>query len=369
MNMSGTSNIDEIPQTKLLYLMKRGIKDIKFNNKTYHLIGKGGEGNVYIYDIDRRIAIKVFHDKYDNYDPEVSLRELYVIECLKEIDGIQDHIVDVISAKIDDENGYSFIFMKLYDGDLDEWTGAAISTKISNLPKLSKISALTVSEEDWISMIFQIYYTLVELNERGVLHADAKPKNIFYENVEPYIKKYVIDDVTYEVPINTLFLLGDFSHVRIEELDPDYQENLPLGSSGSPDLIDSLMNRSDLYELSRIIYRKMVNAVLLSYTTDEIDVLVRTTMSLDPIFKTRIEKACRDIDAKFNSAKYGEKLKSSIINRAKIYELVETGNITTDDIAARTDLVILPSHRVLNILSQVINPDLGISDLFDFYIV
>ena len=44
--------IEMIVTTKILELMRKGIRNISFNDKELKLIGRGGEGNVYSFDGD-----------------------------------------------------------------------------------------------------------------------------------------------------------------------------------------------------------------------------------------------------------------------------------------------------------------------------
>lgn len=338
---------------KLINLMKRGIKNIRFNNKNYKLLGRGGEGNVYIYDENNNIAIKVYHDGKE-FNSETVYREIYVVDFLRSIEQIGDHIVN-LGEFIETENS-AYIFSDLYDGDLDMWVKKATT----------KNSELSVTEDDWLSMIFQITFAFFDINSRGVLHNDSKPKNIFYkkENMNININTYIINEKLFEISFKYHFYLGDFSHVRIAGLDPDYDENLKLFVSGTADLIYDLTNRSDLYELSRILYRRLVNIVTSIYSNDNIENMIDNYSKIDPEFSERIKKNKENIISKLGNLTIGPR----IIKRSNIYELIESNYITIDMVKEKDKNIVFPSKKVQELLEKIIDPNESLETLFDFYL-
>ena len=102
--------VKKLDDTLLTY-MKRGYANIKYKNNKYMLLGKGGEANIYSIDISNRIAIKVYRDNTDVYkNPEILYREKFVIETLREVDQLKDHIVNTMYYNTE---GIKYIIMEL----------------------------------------------------------------------------------------------------------------------------------------------------------------------------------------------------------------------------------------------------------------
>ena len=347
-----------IVTTKILELMRKGIRNISFNDKELKLIGRGGEGNVYSFDEDSNIAIKVYREDSICYsDPDAFEKEMMVVRFLKDIDQIRDHIADVLNyVPCDEKNKVGgYVFMELYDGDLDEWAKTA-TTKGS-----------VVDEDSWISMIFQIAYAFTDLNSRGVLHADPKPKNIFYTthnlkdpNTDGF-RSYIIEGKSYKIVYNTRFVLGDFSRVRIAEVDPDFAPLLP-GQSGTTDLYFDLANKADLYELSRLLFRVMVNSVLKTFPREKIVNLVEMYSHNDPIFLERISNTETDIE----NMNLPDKLKDRMRIRLHAYELIEAGYISQDMMREFDPELVLPSKKIQNLLEEVGDPNKSFESIFKF---
>ena len=337
--------------------MRKGIRNIKHNSTKYRLVGRGGEGNVYEYDSDSNLAIKVYRtDSICYTDPDTFEKEIYVIRFLKDLPQVSAHIVDIFDlvpcSAPNEPRGY--VMMELYDGDLDQWA------------KQATTKGTEVDEDHWISMIFQIVFAFTEINKNGILHGDSKPKNIFYTRrnlKDPNtdgIRSYLLDGKVVEIKYDTRFVLGDFSRVRIAELDPDYSKGL-AGLGGSEDMYFDLTHRSDLYELSRLLYRVMVNSALRTYSEQKVENLVKHHSEINPAFKTRILQTEQEIK---NMA-----VPSHIENRMRLrmylYELIESDYITQEMLRDADPQLVLPSERVQNILQNIAEPDTDLFDLFN----
>jgi serine/threonine protein kinase len=341
--------------------MRKGIRNIKFDGREYKLLGRGGEANVYSLDEESNLAIKVYRSNSICYtDPGVFAKEMYVIRFLKDIEQIQDHVVDVLDEiPCDSNTGKSngFVFMELYDGDLDSWA------------RDSTTRGREVGEDEWVSMIFQVAYAFMDLNSRGVIHGDPKPKNIFYTNRnlrDPNadgVRSYLIEGKSYQIPFNTRYVLGDFSRVRVAEFDLDLDDMLQ-GQSGTPDLYFDLTHRSDLYELSRLLYRVMVNTVLKTYSKEKIENLIKHHSDIDKKFEQKIAVTKQEIQEIDTS----HKIKDRMLLRFYAYELIE-GEYITQDQLLRDDLnLILPSERVQQLLRSVSDPNIEFETLFESFI-
>jgi Protein kinase domain len=354
------------PPDRLINLMKKGIKNIKYDNKTYKLLGRGGEGNVYEYNKTKQggIAIKVYRDNSVSFqNPEIIEREFYVMRFLNDIEQIKDHIVDAKEYAHTDTEAY--IFMDLYEGDLDKWA------------KLATQRDTVKSEEEWLSMIFQVVYTFMDINSRGVLHDDPKPKNIFYTYTDlkdpnsDGKRVYSVNGKGFEIPFTCRFALGDFSRVRVAEFDADIDEDLLPGHSGTPDLYYNLVHRTDLYELSRILYRVMVNAVMKAYSAEKIKNLVDTYTESDSDFKEKIEymdKGIEQMNIEGKSNEIVSSMKNRMKTRSYVYELIEADYLDKTKIMEISKDLVLPSQRVMDILGRNMDPNESLETLFDFYL-
>lgn len=327
------------PDDRLLKLMKRGVPNIMHNNQTYHLLGRGGEGNVYEYN---NRAIKVYHDRHNTYNPDAVYYEIYIVRFLTDL-GLQ------VAPMYDFNSNSGYVYSDLYDGDLDTWTKNACNVQTS------------ASEDQWLSMIFQVAYTFMMMNMHNVLHNDPKPKNVFYVESKD-TKSYALGDMVFNVPHNGwAFYVGDFSRALIVGYDDDVQNELQTGSSSTGDLYTDLQTKTDLYELSRILYRVMVNAIVKNYSMTEINDLVHQNMS-DPIFKERIETVVKDITSNIHN----HRLAQTTINRAHVYELLESGYIDPDKLQKRIPDLVLPSKKVRDILMSI--QVVPLESLFSFYV-
>lgn len=330
---------------KLLNLMLKGVKNIHYKNKTHKLLGRGGEGNVYTFD---KMAIKV----YSSTNADAILNELYIIDSLKSNPKIKSHISNVLDCGSNTQytTDIMYCFMELYDGDLDRWVMNSLYNPIL--------------EQEWMSMIFQVVYTFTIINESGVLHNDSKPKNIFYlDKKDTTIHSYKWDNKTFEIPIRYRFVIGDFGHSLIEESIDGLNKTYLLGSTGSGDLIFDLINRSDMFELSRILYRARVNIILKTYDMAEMDEMISSIQDLE--FKNKIKCVDESIKKKFENSPVKTNL-DRIVNRAHIYELLEFGYISDSMLESKANIV-FPSTKVQNILSDIMNMNINLSSLFDFF--
>ena len=157
----------------LIELMRKGIKNINHNDTTFRMIGKGGEALIYKYDDDT--AIKIYHTA----ELKTVRREAYITSVLKSIDQISDHIIEL--KCVEETNDILHAQMELNDGDLNVWTTLATNRET------------VASEDDWLSMIFQMTFALYDINDRGVVHNDPKPKNMLYKVANIKNKTYKIN--------------------------------------------------------------------------------------------------------------------------------------------------------------------------------
>jgi len=335
----------------LLLSMRKGVHLIRYNNIEYKLLGRGGEANVYI--VSPEVAIKVYRYPVDS---DTLYRELFITDALRSIDGLENHIVRFVSDPITDlDTSITYMLMELYDGDLDKW--ADLTTNHT--------------DDEWLSMLFQVTYSFLTMNGAGVLHGDPKPKNVFYKkHTSSSTSTVVVDGTEFSIRSVYDFVIGDFSRARLAEFDPDISSVLLAGSSGTLDLYTDLVNRSDLYELSKIIHRAMVNILSRHYSHTQISDIVESHYKTDVSFKARIDGVRTDLKSVVLSGPQDSaaKIKQKMEYRAYLYALIEAERITVDDVKKFDKSVVFPSNRVIDILGRLTNPAETLKTLFFFFI-
>ncbi|MCE9579126.1 MAG: protein kinase [Deltaproteobacteria bacterium] len=129
-------------------------------------IGAGGMGAVYEGDhveLGKRVAIKFLLERYDD-DPEAVTRFRREARIASQIG--QANIVDVIDVGTDD-SGRSFIVMELLSG----MTLGEVLQRGGPMPA-----------ERAVAVIRQVLAGLGAAHDKGIVHRDMKPENVFVEN-------------------------------------------------------------------------------------------------------------------------------------------------------------------------------------------
>src|SRR5262245_30077794 len=124
----------------------------------------GGMGAVYIVDqlsTGKQRALKVLA-------PEIAtvpgVRERFVLEARAASRIESDHVVEVVTAGIDEQTGSPYLVMELLRGE--ELADAAI--RLGPLPL-----------GDVAEVFSQIGHALEQAHAQGIVHRDLKPENIF----------------------------------------------------------------------------------------------------------------------------------------------------------------------------------------------
>jgi formylglycine-generating enzyme required for sulfatase activity/serine/threonine protein kinase len=124
----------------------------------------GGMGEVYIAEqlsTGKLRALKVLSAQFVN-DP--SARERFIREARVGSNIDSDHIVEVVTAGVDEASGCAFLVMELLRGeDLDEI-----------VERLGRISLA-----DAVEIFSQVGHALERAHAIGVVHRDIKPANVF----------------------------------------------------------------------------------------------------------------------------------------------------------------------------------------------
>jgi serine/threonine-protein kinase len=126
-------------------------------------IGEGGMGVVYeaVHAlIGRPVALKVLHERYVER-PEVAARLMNEARLASSIRN--EHIVDIFDFG-ETADGRTFVVMELLDG-------ASLAQVIRSEGPLSEARA--------VSICMQVADALGAAHERGIIHRDVKPENVF----------------------------------------------------------------------------------------------------------------------------------------------------------------------------------------------
>jgi eukaryotic-like serine/threonine-protein kinase len=127
----------------------------------------GGMGAVYIADqlsTGKQRALKVMAPELASDPPT---RERFVLEARAASKIESDHVVEIVTAGIDEETGAPFLVMELLRGE--ELADAA--TRLGPLPL-----------GDVAEVLSQIGHALEQAHAQGIVHRDLKPENVFLAN-------------------------------------------------------------------------------------------------------------------------------------------------------------------------------------------
>lgn len=301
------------------------------DNIKYVFIGKGGDGVIYLIEKTNEI-IKIYTKK----QLDLVIRELYVLNLTKDLSNESKFNNNII--KIDKYNlllDYPIIYLPVMNGNLVEWC-MKVNHEYDNQKNYDKL---------WYSMIFQVAYGLCYLNGLNILHNDAKPKNILYQKQKPIINTYIINDKTYDVDMTYVFYVADFGAVQI------------LGSKqnilSDNEIRKSLLNKQDLYELSKLIVRILVDFALKTYDIESLLKIDKTN------YYTIIQK---DFDNDKSLKSLPEKIKKNMMKRALLYYFIENNIIDKYELAKKNKFM-LPSNKIMTILDNLIDSN-NVFDLF-----
>ncbi|MBL8678669.1 MAG: serine/threonine protein kinase [Myxococcales bacterium] len=127
-------------------------------------IGGGAMGTVYLAEqrsTGRKRAVKVLNARFAK-DPKG--RERFAREAKLNAAVESDHVVEVISAGVDDESGVPWIAMELLEGE-------ELAGRVAKGPALTQDECLKVLE--------QLGHGLGAAHRAGLVHRDLKPENVY----------------------------------------------------------------------------------------------------------------------------------------------------------------------------------------------
>lgn len=127
-------------------------------------LGAGGMGAVYVVEqrsTGRRRALKLM---LPGTVERAELRAKFELEARVGARIKSEHVVEVVSAGVDDKSGAPWLAMELLDGD-------DLSAVVARSGPMSPGDALDVME--------QVCHALAAAHDVGVVHRDLKPENVF----------------------------------------------------------------------------------------------------------------------------------------------------------------------------------------------
>jgi serine/threonine protein kinase/formylglycine-generating enzyme required for sulfatase activity len=127
-------------------------------------LGAGGMGAVYVVEqrsTGRRRALKLM---LPGTVERAELRAKFELEARVGARIKSEHVVEVVSAGVDDKSGAPWLAMELLDGD-------DLSAAIARSGPMSPAETLDVME--------QVCHALAAAHDVGVVHRDLKPENVF----------------------------------------------------------------------------------------------------------------------------------------------------------------------------------------------
>ena len=132
--------------------------------KVVRALASGGMGSVYLVEqmsTGRQRALTVMHPEYAR---DHDSRERFTQEARAGARIKSEHVVEVVSAGVDDDTGIPWLAMELLDGE-------ELSERMKRLHRLPP--------SDVLEIFRQLCHGLGEAHRTGLIHRDLKPENIF----------------------------------------------------------------------------------------------------------------------------------------------------------------------------------------------
>jgi serine/threonine protein kinase len=333
-----------LPQITNL-IIRQLLSDYKthtIDGNIYYYVGKGGDGVIYRLNDE---IIKI----YTKIEMNIIIKEFYIFGLLRELKAINKNVVHMDKYYLALSN--PVIIMELMDGDLAKWC----DMMVKNTDEYIKNMTNDEFDTQWLGMIFQVTYGLMFLNRLNILHTDTKSKNILYKKSysETVNDDYTVNSITYTIPSTYKFKISDFGAIQI------------VGSSSNRltdnEIIDRIKKRDDLYELSRILYRIIVNHGINDYTWLHISKIIDQDKKHKEYHDTQKEHIDKEL------SHFPQKIRDRMLLRSMIYYSIENDLIHKNEIIKKHSLR-MPSSKVSDVLNKLTDPNIkNIFDLFQMF--
>lgn len=340
MNKTSTTEYPII-NDKIIKILLSEYVNHNIDGSSYKYLGKGVEGVA--YELNGKV-VKI----YKNYDTDAIVKEFYIFGLLNELMDV--NVIRMYNYYLAYSN--PVIIMELMDGDLTKWCTQMIKTKNTDISD-------DRYDELWLGMIFQVTYGILFLNRLKILHTDTKSRNILFKSLSNNVNdklynKYVINGQTYSVPTNYEFQIADFGAAQIFGLSSNKLSN--------EQITEDIQNRTDLYPLSRTLYRIIILYGAKDYGWGEINSILKTNKE----FREYQSKKKNEINIELKDMPQNtrEKMSSVLLRRSLIYYAIENNMIDSNEIIKKHDLR-MPSKKVSDILDKLL--DLTIQNVFELF--
>lgn len=263
-------------------------KTIRGKFRVLKQIGEGGMGAVYEAEntwTQRKVAIKVLHS-YDHSRQQNARR--FMQEARAAANIRHPNIVDVLDIDTDTD-GTLFLVQELLEGE-------TLRTRLRREKQLEVRAAMDV--------VVPVMGALIAAHQRGIIHRDIKPDNIFLAQIAGGVTAKLIDFGVAKVPRREGNTLTDSGHLVGT---PVYMS--PEQASGDRE-IDA---RSDLWAIATVLYELLTGTpplvapsaprVLVRVLTEKPDPLGMHCPTLPQDFCAAVDRALTPLDTRWASVK------------------------------------------------------------------
>src|SRR5260370_14087510 len=167
--------------------------------KVLRPLAAGGMGAVYLVEqisTGRERALKVMHPQFVQSDDS---RARYWQEAKVGAKIRSDHVVEVVSAGVDDDTGIPWLAMELLDGE-------ELAKRIQRKKFLAPAETMEIFR--------QACHALGEAHRHGLVHRDLKPQNIFMANSRRQGEAFTVKILDFGVAKLVQESQGDADHTK-----------------------------------------------------------------------------------------------------------------------------------------------------------
>ena len=200
------------------------------------LLGEGATGVVFVAEhsvLGRKVALKILKGRYGN-DPRYAERFFAEAQAVTDIE--HENIVTITDFVVGDGSPTYYI-MELLDGH-------TLATRMNSGPPLSLKEILTIG--------IQLCAALSSAHEKGIIHRDVKPENIFLSRYHGKLQTKLLDFGVAKLTSESTVQKRLKTDVGIPVGTPDYMS--PEATLGV-----SVDQRTDIYSLGVVLYEAIAS--------------------------------------------------------------------------------------------------------------